>query len=353
MKWSVLATAVILTACGPRSQHPTDNAWTDEANAHARFFRLQTRGGQHRALVFGPGGTDDTLAVIDLSATPWQRVAVMSTTHVPYISALGLTDHIVAAAYLDAVRDASLRQRILNGQVVELVTGERLDREQLMLLSPDALFDQPFGRADRAPRAEGVLTVPVTEYLEEHPLGRAEWIRFFGAVMGRKAQADSLFAAIEARYDEAAQRVDTVTTRPVVFFGSTWQGRFHAAAGNSYMVRTLRDAGGTPWAKDTMLRENPPVDIEGMMALADEVDHVGLVVALRSPPDARALMGGDERLAHARGVEQGGFYANSEASDVFGQALLEPEVVLLDLIKVLHPERAQDHTPRYFHRIVQ
>ena len=119
------------------------------------------------------------------------------------------------------------------------------------------------------------------------------------------------------------------------------------------MVRTLRDAGGTPWAKDTMLRENPPVDIEGMMALADEVDHVGLVVALRSPPDARALMGGDERLAHARGVEKGGFYANSEATDVFGQALLEPEVVLLDLIKVLHPERAQDHTPRYFHRIVQ
>ena len=57
--------------------------------------------------------------------------------------------------------------------------------------------------------------------------------RFFGAVMGRKAQADSLFAAIEARYDEAAQRVDTVTTRPVVFFGSTWQGRFMPLRGTA------------------------------------------------------------------------------------------------------------------------
>ena len=55
----------------------------------------------------------------------------------------------------------------------------------------------------------------------------------------------------------------------------------------------------------------------------------------------------------SRGVEQGGFYANSEAADVFGQALLEPDMVLLDLIKILHPERAQDHSPRYFHRIVQ
>lgn len=353
MRVSVVLGSMVLVACGPAALPAPETTWVDVPNAHARFFTIQKQGALERAVVFGPDGPGDTIAIIPFANQPWERVAIMSTTHVPFITALGLTDRIVAAAHLKEVRDTSLLKRIAGQRVAELVNGERLDREQLMAQRPDVLFDQPFGRSDLAPQTEGIIAVQVTEYLEEHPLGRAEWIRFFGALLGKAELADQQFNAIVARYEQARQLVVGISSRPTVFFGSAWQGRFHGAAGNSYMVRALLDAGGAPWVRDPDGRENPPVDLEQMLSIADTIDHVGLVVALNSPPDARALMGGDERLAHLQGIARGGFYANSVTSDVFGQALLEPDVMLLDLIRILHPEHAQDHTPRYFHRIAQ
>ena len=79
--------------------------------------------------------------------------------------------------------------------------------------------------------------VPVTEYLEVHPLGRAEWLRFFGVLFGVERKADSLYSTIAERYTRVV--VADTSNRPTVVFGSYWQGQWFVPSGNSYMARLI------------------------------------------------------------------------------------------------------------------
>lgn len=346
--WSLF---VLLASCATGPHAPSGAGWTDVPNGYATCFLLQQRGTQQRALIFGAGGRGDTLAVIDVPAAVPQRIAVLSTTHVPFVLACGGADVLVGAAYCAQVPDERFKQRYQERKVVELIRGDGLDREHFLALAPDLVFDQVPGLTASAPSAATTTRVPVTEFLEPHPLGRAEWVRLFGALMGRQRTADSLFAALVERYEQQRANVP-VGDRPRVYFGSAWGGTFHAAPGNSYMARLITDAGGTYFLPDTV-GGNPVFSLESFLAVASSVDHIGMVLAQPTTPAPADLAGGDPRLLGLESLGLRGFYANSQQSDVFGQALLEPDVLLADLVKVFHPGTVQDHRPRYFHPVAQ
>ena len=83
--------------------------------------------------------------------------------------------------------------------------------EKIIDLRPDAIMLSPFENSGGYGRV-GKLGVPVIEcadYMETSPLGRAEWLRFYGLLVGQEQRGDSLFAQIEKEYlalkDLAAQ----------------------------------------------------------------------------------------------------------------------------------------------------
>ena len=349
---SVTLTSLMLVACVRPSSPPASLGWQDIPNTHATGFLLQERDAERRALVFGPRGRSDTLAIIVVPERPPERIAALSTTHIPFILALGAGDALVGAAYCDHVPDPRFQDLLTAGRVVELLRGERLDGERYISLAPDVLFDQVPGIAGSVPPMTGSLQVPVTEFLEHHPLGRAEWIRFFGALLGRQTLADSIHAEVVSRYHAVHDRVTGLDEGPLVFFGSAWGGRFHAAAGHSYMARLIRDAGARYFLADTM-GGSVTLDLESFIGLSDSLDHIGMVLSHPGIPDKVDLAQGDPRLLRLPALKEGGFYGNSERSDLFGRSLLEPDVLLTDLVHIFHPDRAPDHTPRYFHRLVQ
>ncbi|MEZ4755818.1 MAG: ABC transporter substrate-binding protein [Flavobacteriales bacterium] len=342
----------VLVAC-VRSSSPSATAgWKDIPNSHACGFLLQERDGERRALVFGPHGPTDTLAVIAVPDRPPERIAALSTTHIPFILALGAGEELVGAAYCSQVPDPRFKDLLAAGRVVELLRGDRLDGERYIALAPDVLFDQMPGIAGGVPPIAGALRIPVPEYLEHHPLGRSEWIRFFGALLGRQEQADSIHAGIVARYHAVRDRVRPGNGGPRVFFGSAWGGRFHAAAGNSYMARLIRDAGGRYFLADT-LGGSIAMDLESFIGLTDSLEHIGMVLSHPGVPGTVDLAQGDPRLLQLRALTEGGFYGNSSRSDLFGQALLEPDVLLADLAHVFDPAVTPDHRPKYFQTVAQ
>ncbi len=350
VRW--LLPVLALCACTAKHHRPLEEDWKEVRNTHARCFAVQWRDNERRILVFGPGGRTDTLSNVNLPVRT-TRMAVLSTTHVPYLLALGSTDHLVGVAHGASVRDTNVTTRLADGRIVELLRGDRLDHEALLGARIDLLFDQPFGRSDLTSRVEGPRHVMITEYLEEHPLGRSEWIRAFGAILGQEAMADSIHASIVARYEAASRVIGSIGSRPSVFYGSAWQGRFHGASSHSLMAQLVRDAGGTYWSGSNGPNSNVTLDLEGFLAVADTLDHVGMALEMDHPPDALDLVGGERRIAAAPGIVRGGFYGNSGTSDLFGRALLEPDVMLSDLILILHPELPIDHRPTYFHRLDQ
>jgi iron complex transport system substrate-binding protein len=350
MKWWAYLPVLLLAACSdvePGQEAAKPGAWTDVPNRYAGSFQVQRRGAEKRVIVFGPAGRLDTLGVYAVPFRPaghdLERVAVVSTTHLPFIKALDRAPSVIAATNVDQVPDTVFRG------LADIGTPDGLDKEKLIGLHPGVLFDHPFGKGGLVDEiVPGVPVVLVAEYLEEHPLGRAEWLRFFGAIQGAERKADSLFRAIEHRYQAEAARSAALTERPMVFFGSAWQGQWFASPPESYMAVLIDDAGGRYCFTQAERGKNITLDLEGVLQQAGRCDHYGMILAETGRVTPSVLAGGDPRLLKLEAIRTGGFYGNSATSDLFGQALLEPDQVLRDLRAIFHPRSVRGYRPVYF-----
>lgn len=336
--------------------------WVRTPLEHARFFQLWQRGNDRALLTFGPGGDGDTTGIFVVGGAaqsrwrgavffgaPLARVAVTSTTHASFLSALGKADAVAGCAYLDRLRDPHVAALAREGRVQEIAAAEGLDRERVLVLAPQALFTYPYGAEARAGSFGTMAMVPVSEYLEEHPLGRAEWIKAFGVLFGLEGRADSLFGAITARYRLAVAGVPDALPRPEVFFGSSWKGSWSVPAGNSYMATLIQDAKGNYLFAGRHAGGNIDLDLEAVLQQGGRAQRWGRILDQHAPVTKRDVAGEDGRVLGLPVFQGGGcFYANSAESDLFGQASLEPEVVLLDLIGIFHPELRGGRQPVYF-----
>ena len=361
MKLAIASAFVVLCACtADVPAEKQEGQWIEVPNGYAQCFTIFTRGAERKVIVFGPAGRVDTAAVLyrgdrmtmhDAVAIPvLERIAVLSTTHLSFLSALRSTNLVVAAADLGRVLDQPSRERIAQGGVMEIATADGIDRETLLLSRAQVIFDYPFGQAAHRSTITDLSFIPVTEYLEEHPLGRAEWIRFFGVLLGREHEADSLFAGIDDRYQHAVAWATDRTDHPRVFFGSTWQGQWHVPPGNSYMAQLIADAGGEYCFAERRAAGNIAVDLETVLSEGRKAARFGVILAHGGAITSAEMVGADERIATLPVISTGGFYLDSERSDIFGQALLEPEVLLEDLSCVLHPGKCSVRAARYVFR---
>jgi iron complex transport system substrate-binding protein len=350
MRWWAYCLVLLTVACAgpqPAPDAVVPGGWSDVPNRYARSFQVQRRATERRVIVFGPAGRADTLGVYGVPFRPagqeLDRIAVVSTTHLPFMRALGRASSVIAATNVEQVADT-----VFHG-LADIGTADGLDKEELIGLRAQVLFDHPFGRGGLVDEVvPGVPVVLVAEYLEEHPLGRAEWLRFFGAIQGTDRKADSLFRAIEHRYQAEVERSTVLTERPTVFFGSAWQGHWFAPPPESYMATLISDAGGRYCFTDGERGKNITLDLEGVLQQAGRCDHYGMILAEAGRVTPSVLAGGDARLLTLKAIRTGGFYGNSATSDLFGQALLEPDQVLRDLRAIFHPRLVEGYRPVYF-----
>ena len=357
-----------LGACTPPERSSSWAGWEREHLHAAEFFQLWHRGEDRLLITFGPGGTTDTTGkfllrqlgergndppgVVRLSH-PLARVALLSTTHASFLSALGLADAVVGCAGTDRLRDAQMAARAQAGQIAEIGAADGIDRERMLMLAPEALFSYPYGTGGQQAAMGAMPVVPVAEYLERHPLGRAEWVRAFGMLMGREQQADQLFQGIQARYVAVADAVPRTSAGPAVFFGSSWKGAWSVPAGNSYMAQLIADAGGRYLMADRQASGNIGLDLETVLTVGAAARYWGRILEMDRAVTLTDVAGNDGRiLALPAFVGQGAFCGNSAESDLFGQAGLEPDVVLRDLVGIFRPE-LQGGRPFVYFRPVQ
>lgn len=329
----LLCLAAMVGCTAPESPTTGGSVWNEVRPEVAQHFTVLRNGSMRRLLVFADPEHRDTIS--DLTVGPGdrtvQRLVVLSTTHLPYISTLGCTDRIVGAAYLDHVRDVEMKKRMASGEVKPISTADGADREAIIALSPDLVLGYPFGRTSGEKEIAGVPLALVAEYLEADPLGRAEWLTFFGALLGKEREADSIYAGIADRYAKAKPTAGN-GKRPKVLFGSHWNGQWWVPPGDSYMAQLITDAGGDYVFSDLKGKENIAVDLETILSRASNADAWGMIAEIPSTPSVQDFTGGDERLVGLKAVrEQFLFLGNTARSDLFGQALVEPDVVVKEL----------------------
>jgi iron complex transport system substrate-binding protein len=295
----------------------------------------------------------DTLQQISWRPQEISRIACLSTTHIPFIKKLGLLHLVSGSGFTDLVVDPDVRRLIESGQIVNLTIGHKLDDEKVFGSQPDIMFVYPYGGEEYVKFLEaGIGCIQISEYLEKSPLARAEWMKLFGVLLNREREADSLFQEIRNAYLQHMDKVKSSSAeRPAVFTGSYDGGFWYMPPGNSFAAALIRDAGGRYIYEDSLSGGNLVYPFEKVLADAHGCDFWGKIIFEKGPLTAEKLTEGDARLQSLKSFQNRNvFYCNAAETDYHGMAVLEPEVMLADLIAIFHPEQDTSHVPVYFRK---
>lgn len=303
-------------------------------------------------------GVPDSLSSLPFITTPVRRVITLSTTHVAMLSHLGRAGSIVGASGTGFIYDPEIRKRIDAGDIREIGYGQGLNYETVVDLDPDVLFI--YGVEGNVTTTTGKLEemgIPVVycaEYLETHPLGKAEWIRFFASFFGLDREANALFAEVDSTYKTLTGLTADVTERPEVLTGLPWKDTWYMAGGQSYAARLITDAGGDYLWKEDPSDEAIPLDLESVFSRAVEADIWINPGAANSLIELRQF---DNRLSELPLYGPGTIFNNNSrmgeggGNDYWESGTVRPDQVLADLISLFHPKLLPDHTLFYYRQL--
>ena len=296
---------------------------------------------------------------VSLSNTNPARIALLSTTHSYFVNALGGMNNVCAVTYSDRIQIPALQGQIQQGSTLNLTRNGEVNLEDLMALNPTVLFSVPFEPTQYQAKLPNCAVIPTSEYLEEHPLGKAEWIYVFGFILRKDVLARELFLDIEKEYigvmqghseghSEGASQESSAgpserpfaepSTRPSespkVFFATNNGSDWTVANNQSYWSTLLKDA-GAQYVGAMEGKGNLNFDKERMLFALNEADVYGELVYFPNTWNV-SLSAIHPEFSQTKPFQQKKmFLCNAADNGFFDKALIEPHVLLKELKQVL------------------
>lgn len=272
---------------------------------------------------------------VSLSEIHPERIALLSTTHTYFIDALDGMKNVCGVSYADRIQLGKLQEQISNGITQNLTKNGDVNMEELLLLNPTVLFSVPFEPTDYRSKLPGCSVIPTSEYLEEHPLGKAEWLYVFGYVLRKNVLAKELFLEIEREYIGALQGPSVgPSARPKVFFATNNGSDWTVANNQSYWAILLKDA-GAEYVGSTEGKGNLNFDKERMLFALNEADAYGELVYFPNTSNVSLSKLHPEFIQTVPFQHKNIFICNVANNGFFDKALLEPHILLHELKQVL------------------
>lgn len=286
--------------------------------------------------------------------TPIKSLVCTSTTHIPLLDYLGETEKLIGFPTTDYISSEKMRARIDAGQVKDLGVDSDINLEELIELNPDMIMAYTiggdYGQFNKMEQL-GVPAILNAEYLEAHPLGRAEWLKFMAAFFNKEDIADSVFAEIEKKYNELKLAVANEAKKPTILSGVVYGDTWYMPGGKNYASALLNDAGGDYlWASDST-SGFLELSFEAVYDKALDADYW---IGVASFETLQAIEEADNRYADFASFKNKKVYSyNARKGAKGGSEFLElgylrPDLILADLIKILYPEKLPDYD-LYFH----
>ena len=289
---------------------------------------------------------------------PVNRVVVTSTTHVSFLKELGQSQSIIGVSGGRYIYDGELGRKYNEGSIRDIGYDQGLYYELIISMQPDVVFvygitGEVYSHINRF-RKLGIPVVVISEYLEKHPLGKAEWIRFFAAFFDMDSVADSIFRENMQAYESLTQLTATVAARPSVLSGLPWKDTWWVPGGKSFAAQLITDAGGDYLWDDNDSFEAIPLDIEAVYTRAGRAD---IWINPGSAMTNGEIIASDTRLGEFRAVTTERVYNNNArvnehgGNDYWESGVCYPQRILADLISIFHPALLPGHQLFYYRQL--
>ena len=287
-------------------------------------------------------------------SVPVEKLVVTSTTHIPSLEALGVLEAVVGFPSTDLISSAAARKLVDNGKIKELGSNENINTEIVLELNPDLVMGFGINDTNKAYETLKQSGIPVVyngDWVEQTPLGKAEWIKFFAPFFQKEAEAEHIFNEIEKSYQEAKQVAQKAAESPIVITGGLYKDVWYVAGGKSWMAQFLEDANAEYIWAGTDENGSIALSLEAVLEKGQHADY------WLNPSMHTTYQELDSDNAHHRQFDafiQRKIYSNAIKKGAKGGLLFyelapqRPDLVLKDLISILHPGLLPAYEPHFF-----
>lgn len=286
---------------------------------------------------------------------PVRNVVVYTSVHAAIIDQLGETARVIGVCEPRYMETPAIQEGLRAGRIADLGEATAPNVERMIEIGAELVIASPFENSSYGPVEKiGIPIIEGADYMESSPLGRTEWIRFYGLLFGREERADSLFRETERAYLSLKALVADVTERPTVFsekkYGSSW----YMPAGDSYMARLFADAGADYVFKALPGKGSVPLAFERVLEQAIHADYWLLKYNQAADLTYQGLRMEYTPYEHFDAFRDRRIYAcNTGKVPYYEEFPLHPDYLLKDLIWIFHPELLPEYLPRYFRRMAE
>ena len=308
-------------------------------------------------LTTNPSNVPDSLQQFSIIKIPLKSIVVTSTTHIPSLEMLNVEKTLVGFPQLNYISSPKIRFRIDQNKIKELGNNQNLNLELLVNLQPDVIVG--YGIDNHNPVFEniqknGLKLMLNGDWNEETPLGKAEWIKFFGALYNKQSLANSLFLRIEKDYKATKKLALAAPEMPTVLIGDCYQDHWNLPKGNSWGCRFLYDAKSQYLWQNTNGTGSNTLSFESVFEKANQADFW---FSSGQFSTKKEMLQSNPHYAQFKAFKSDNLYTFGNKKGKTGGIIYyelapnRPDLVLKDLVKILHPELLKNYKPYFFEKL--
>jgi len=299
----------------------------------------------------------DTLQQFTAIQIPVQKIIVTSTTHIPSLEMLGVENTLVAFPTLKYISSETTRERIDQGKVREIGKNQSLNTEVILDLNPDVIVGYSVDgdmKAFKNLEKSGQKVIFNSDWTEKTPLGKAEWIKFFGALYDKKEKANLEFETIEESYNKALKLAQKAETKPSILAGAIYEDQWFLPQGDSWAALFLKEANGNYLWADSTGTGSLALSFETVLDKAKDADFW---IGPGQFTSIEEIIKDNKNYEFFKAVETKNVYSFSTKKGKTGGVIYyelapnRPDLVLKDIIKILHPELLPNYELFFFEQL--
>ncbi|OIQ40593.1 MAG: ABC transporter substrate-binding protein [Bacteroidetes bacterium MedPE-SWsnd-G1] len=288
---------------------------------------------------------------------PLKSVVVNSTTHIPMLELLKVENNLVGFPNTRYVSSEKTRKLIDKNQIKELGNDGSFNTEILLELDPDAVIAFSMSAANKSLltiERSGIPLIYNGDWLEETPLGRAEWIKLFGALFDKNEEASNIFDQIEFDYNKAIAIAKDIKETPTILSGVMFKDIWNLPAGGSFVAQFLNDANTNYLWKDTEGKGSLQLSFE---AVLDKGQKADIWIAPGHYETKDQLNNASSHYQEFVAFNNNNIYTFANKKGKTGGVIYyelaptRPDLVLKDIIKIAHPTVLPNYEMTFFEKM--
>jgi len=299
----------------------------------------------------------DSLQEFTSIEIPIKKAIVSSTTHIPALESLGVENTLIGFPTTQYISSEKTRALIDAGKIRDLGSNQGLNIEIILDIHPDVIIGFSVDgdlKSYKNLERNGQKIIFNSDWTEKTPLGKAEWIKFFGALYDLDEKATEIFNSIEKEYNSVMALVKNTKYQPTIFAGAIYKDQWFLPQGNSWSAYFLKEANGNYLWKDSKGTGSLALSFESVLDKAKDADFW---IGSGQFASIQQILDNNPNYIHFKAVATKNVYSfNTKKGKTGGiiyyeQAQNRPDLVLKDIVKILHPETLPNHELFFFKKL--